>query len=82
MELLVIMNSAFKFFTELISYLNKLSESGIKRLKIRIQFVKITTYHLDASVVDIEKVWSMAAYYIDRGASEGGVGKGPSRACD
>jgi hypoxanthine phosphoribosyltransferase len=48
LEIIVIMNSAFKFFTELVHFLNKQSEAkGEKRLKIRIRYVKITTQHLD-----------------------------------
>jgi hypothetical protein len=44
LDLLVIMNSAFRFFSDLIDALNKLSEGfGQKRLKIVPHFVKITT---------------------------------------
>lgn len=57
LDLLVIMNSAFRFFTELISALNRQSERpGQKHLKIRTRFVKITTQHLMEGVVKIDEV--------------------------
>jgi hypoxanthine-guanine phosphoribosyltransferase len=58
LDLLIIMNSAFKFFADLINYLNKESEKsgGSQKLKIRTRFVKITTQHLNQGVVDYEQV--------------------------
>jgi hypothetical protein len=51
------MNSAFRFFTDLISALNRQSEQpGQKPLKIRVRFVKITTQRLMEAVVNIEEV--------------------------
>ena len=44
LDLIVIMNSAFRFFTDFLAALNRHSEKqGQKPLKIRILFVKITT---------------------------------------
>ena len=50
------MNSAFKFFTELIHFINKMSENSQEKekLKIRIRYVKVSTQHLDQGVVDYE----------------------------
>ncbi|TNV76080.1 hypothetical protein FGO68_gene104 [Halteria grandinella] len=61
LDILVIMNSAFKFFTDLLSAINKLSEGDFakgdeERLKIRVRYCKITTQHLNLGVVDIEKI--------------------------
>jgi len=51
------MNSAFRFFTDLLAALNRQSEKpGQKPLKIRISFVKVTTYHLMEGVVSIDEV--------------------------
>jgi len=48
LDLLVIMNSAFKYFTNLIDELNKHSETpGCKRLKIVPHFVKVTSQALN-----------------------------------
>jgi hypothetical protein len=53
------MNSAFRFFTDLISALNRQSEQpGQKPLKIRVRFVKITTQRLMEAVVNIDEVSS------------------------
>ena len=57
LDLIVIMNSAFRFFTDLLAALNRQSEKpGQKPLKIRISFVKVTTYHLMEGVVSIDEV--------------------------
>jgi len=53
------MNSAFRFFTDLIAALNRQSEQpGQKPLKIRVRFVKITTQRLMEAVVNIDEVSS------------------------
>ena len=56
LTILVIMNSAFRFFTDLLHFLNKASEHEAGRLKIRPFFVKVTTQHLDQAVVDFDQV--------------------------
>jgi hypothetical protein len=53
------MNSAFKFFSDLIHSINKLLESDFgmpegQRLQIKIKFIKIKTQYLDQGVVEFE----------------------------
>jgi hypoxanthine-guanine phosphoribosyltransferase len=44
LDLIVIMDSAFRYFTDLLAALNRLSEKpGQKPLKIRVRFVKVST---------------------------------------
>ena len=55
-QLVVIMNSALRFSQDLIVALNKQAESGKGKtgLKITIDYIKITTQHLDKQVVQQE----------------------------
>lgn len=56
LDVFVIMNSAFKFFTDLLVHLNKIMEHTGELIKIRPSFFKITSYHLNQQVVDKDKV--------------------------
>lgn len=52
LDLFVIMNSAFKFFSDLLSFLSKLIESRGSKLMLRPTFFKITSYQNNEQVVD------------------------------
>ncbi len=55
--MLIIMNSANKYFNNLIDELIRLSEvSGAKKLIVKQHFVKVTSYKLDVSSVSMEDV--------------------------
>ena len=57
LDLLVIMNSAFTYFTDLLAEINKISETpGSMKLKIRPRFVKITTQTLNVASVAMDDV--------------------------
>jgi hypothetical protein len=56
LDIFVIMNSAFKFYTDLLVHLNKIMEHTGELIKIRPSFFKITSYHLNQQVVDKDKV--------------------------
>ena len=55
--LLVIMNSAFRFYAQLIGALNRQSEKpGQAKLRLTTKFVKVTTQHMMEAVVKIDEV--------------------------
>ena len=54
--MVVIMNSAFRFFTDLFRHLNKLNEFSSDKVELRVHFAKITTQHLNVAVVEKDKV--------------------------
>jgi hypothetical protein len=57
LDLVIIMNSAFKYFTNLIDEINLCtSVSGAKKLKIREHFVKVTSQALNVQAVAMEHV--------------------------
>ncbi len=57
LDLVIIMNSAFKYFTTLIDEINLCSSiSGVKKLKIREHFVKVTSQVLNLQAVAMEDV--------------------------
>ena len=57
LDLVIIMNSAFKYFTNLIDEINQCcSVSGAKKLKIRQHFVKVTSQALNVQAVAMEDV--------------------------
>ena len=57
LDLVIIMNSAFKYFTNLIDEINLCtSVSGAKKLKIREHFVKVTSQALNVQAVAMEDV--------------------------
>ena len=46
LDIFIIMNSAFKYFSDLLVYLNRFIEANHCKLMIRPSFFKITSYHL------------------------------------
>lgn len=65
LTIFVIMKSAFKFFTHLLASLNKIMEHTGETINLQLHFFKITTYHLDSSVVAKDDVRERMLFYIE-----------------
>lgn len=50
------MNSAFKFFTDVLTHLRNISEHTGENVNVVPRFFKITSYHLNQQVVDKDHV--------------------------
>lgn len=58
LEVFVIMNSAFKFFSDLLIHLRNISQITGENVNVVPRFFKITSYHLNQQVVDKDSVRS------------------------